>query len=437
MADAFYHGVKVVEMLRNPEWGGIKETNRLTPSGFLHMAVHFHRNYDNAYWDGDFLYFGDGNPYNRFGFFPLSTCADVVGHEFGHAITAMQSKLIYQGESGCLNEAFSDMLGEMTEFYVEGRNDFKIATDCTRQRFGYLRDMTVPSKYQDYFPVANPEVCKMGTECQDPHFCSSIPNYIFYLMATSKGWDTRLAGKAWLMANLLFWQRETSFYKAGCDVAEVVKQFNIANGDTGTVVEAFKIAGIDISKCVDDLYCDEDEMDSFFRLISTTTAVTTTTATVAKSRRGESEENRNHQNTCPVCFRWIRGRCRRMRRCRTGARQSTTAATINQGVKRIDNCIRIRNLSAKQGEQLEFVISAPSSASYQNVQIFSNNGDADLYISKGSRPTLTNFHWAPFWEGSDEWVTGPFLKSENDQDFFILINAAQSFDHLDMYACYY
>ena len=60
--------------------------------------------------------FGDGNSQ------PL-THIDVVGHEFAHAVTQFSADLIYESESGALNESFSDIFGEMVELYVSGTND--------------------------------------------------------------------------------------------------------------------------------------------------------------------------------------------------------------------------------------------------------------------------------------------------------------------------
>ena len=62
----------------------------------------------------------------------LQSCQDVVAHEMGHNLTSIASQLEYTGESGCLNEAFSDLFGEMVENFATGSNDFLIAKDCMK-----------------------------------------------------------------------------------------------------------------------------------------------------------------------------------------------------------------------------------------------------------------------------------------------------------------
>ena len=70
--------------------------------------AHVQSCYDNAFWDGEFINIGDGCSF----FYPLSS-VDVVAHEVGHGFTSWTSGLIYRGQSGGLNEAFSDMAGTL------------------------------------------------------------------------------------------------------------------------------------------------------------------------------------------------------------------------------------------------------------------------------------------------------------------------------------
>jgi len=91
----------------------------------LFTFVHYGDGYDNAFWNGSVLTFGDGSyqggtvssPGNGTGFSPL-TSLDVVAHEFGHAICEFTSNLVYQRESGAMNEGFSDLWGASVERYV-------------------------------------------------------------------------------------------------------------------------------------------------------------------------------------------------------------------------------------------------------------------------------------------------------------------------------
>jgi len=78
----------------------------------LRSRVHYSVNYNNAFWDGTQMTYGDGDGTT---FIPLSQDADVVAHELTHGVTENESNLIYQNESGALNEAWSDIFGAMVD----------------------------------------------------------------------------------------------------------------------------------------------------------------------------------------------------------------------------------------------------------------------------------------------------------------------------------
>lgn len=79
-------------------------------------VVHYGNRYCNAFWNGAYMTYGDGD---GDGCLPLSGGLDVDGHELTHGVTEFTSGLIYEDESGALNEAFSDMMGNTIEFYAE------------------------------------------------------------------------------------------------------------------------------------------------------------------------------------------------------------------------------------------------------------------------------------------------------------------------------
>lgn len=88
-------------------------------SGITTMEIHAHftRNYNNAFWNGSYVVFGDGDQQ----IFRELTSLDVVGHELTHGVTDFTSNLMYQNESGALNESFSDVIGSSIEFYADVR----------------------------------------------------------------------------------------------------------------------------------------------------------------------------------------------------------------------------------------------------------------------------------------------------------------------------
>lgn len=102
----------------------------------LVMAVHYSSNYENAFWSGSEMYFGDGATT----FFPLVSM-DVTSHEIAHGYTQYHSNLVYSDQSGGMNEAFSDIAGEAGEYFMFGSNDWLVGADifkATGQALRYI-----------------------------------------------------------------------------------------------------------------------------------------------------------------------------------------------------------------------------------------------------------------------------------------------------------
>ncbi|MFC2111046.1 M4 family metallopeptidase [Bacteroidota bacterium] len=90
--------------------------NSINGSGFkLKSYVHYNNNYANAFWNSQFMTFGDGNSSMQ----PL-VALDIVAHEISHGLTEFTADLDYSYESGALNEGFSDVFGTAIEFYAKG-----------------------------------------------------------------------------------------------------------------------------------------------------------------------------------------------------------------------------------------------------------------------------------------------------------------------------
>lgn len=149
------------------------------PQGMVSSA-HLKRNYNNAYWNGSQVSYGDGDGTT---FINFSGDLDVVAHEFTHGVTEATSNLIYQNESGALNEAFSDMMGTSAEFYF-GSGNWTIGEDITPGDNG-IRNMENPSEDGDPDNYANRYT---GTaDNGGVHINSGIANYWYYLLVTDIG----------------------------------------------------------------------------------------------------------------------------------------------------------------------------------------------------------------------------------------------------------
>ena len=144
------------------------------PQGMISSA-HLKRNYSNAYWNGSQMAYGDGDGVT---FVELSGDLDVVAHELSHGVTEATSSLIYQYESGALNEAFSDIMGTSVEFYY-GTGNWTIGEDIMPNDDG-IRDMADPGSDGD--PSDYDERYIGTSDNGGVHWNSGIANHWYYLL---------------------------------------------------------------------------------------------------------------------------------------------------------------------------------------------------------------------------------------------------------------
>ncbi|MCS5498796.1 M4 family metallopeptidase [Cnuibacter physcomitrellae] len=174
----------------------------------LDATVHYGDDYDNAFWDGSRMVFGDGDG-EVFGRFTASL--SVIGHELAHGVTQFTSGLVYQGQAGALNESFSDVIGAMVEQHALGQTSSEASwligeglfTPAVEGRA--LRSMLAPgTAYDDDVLGRDPQPADMAhyVETADDnggvHLNSGIPNRAFALAAVELGgpsWET--AGAVW------------------------------------------------------------------------------------------------------------------------------------------------------------------------------------------------------------------------------------------------
>jgi Zn-dependent metalloprotease len=172
------------------------------------VTVHYEKNYDNAFWDGHQLVFGDGDG-KVFGRFTKPI--DVLGHEFTHAVTQHTSGFVYQGQPGALNESISDVFAACLKQRVLGQSaaeaDWLIGEGIFMPSINAraLRSMSAPgTAYDDPVIGRDPQVGSMADYVETTednggvHINSGIPNRAFHLVATALGgpsWGQ--AGQIW------------------------------------------------------------------------------------------------------------------------------------------------------------------------------------------------------------------------------------------------
>jgi Zn-dependent metalloprotease len=187
----------------------------------LKSTVHYDVGYDNAFWDGQQMIYGDGDGqyFQRF-----TICLDVIGHELTHGVTQNEAQLIYSGQPGALNESISDVFGSLVKQWVNNQTadqaDWLIGaglfTNAVQGKA--LRSMSDPgTAYDDPNIGKDPQPANMANYVntnQDNggvHINSGIPNRAFCLAAKAIG------GYAWQKAGLIWYRTLTGALNPSAD----------------------------------------------------------------------------------------------------------------------------------------------------------------------------------------------------------------------------
>lgn len=183
---------------------------------------------NNAYWDGSRIVIWSYSS----GWRSLAGCPDVIAHEWGHAVTENESNLVYQKESGALNESFSDMMGAAFEF----AHDTLDTPDWLMGENGQIsggafRSMSNPHAYgdPDYYGTSDPywinvvgcTPSSLNDYC-GVHTNNGVGNKWFFLLSdggihhsvTVAGIGVANAIKVAYRANAFYWTSNTDYYNA-------------------------------------------------------------------------------------------------------------------------------------------------------------------------------------------------------------------------------
>ncbi|MBI2332076.1 MAG: M4 family metallopeptidase [Chloroflexi bacterium] len=196
----------------------IYERNSIDDHGLkLNSTVHYQKGYDNAFWDGEQMVYGDGDEdlppdqqlFNRF-----TKSLDVIGHELTHGITQYEANLNYSKQPGALNESMSDVFGSLVKQYqrqhTADQADWIIGAGLfTANVNGVgIRSMKAPgTAYDDPILGKDPQPAHMKNYVNTiednggVHINSGIPNHAFYVVARELGgyaWEK--AGQIWYKA---------------------------------------------------------------------------------------------------------------------------------------------------------------------------------------------------------------------------------------------
>lgn len=237
----------------------IFDRNSIDNNGMrLDSTVHYARSYNNAFWNGQQMVYGDGDGqiFNRF-----TLSIDVIGHELTHGITEFESGLIYQGQSGALNEHLSDVFGSLIKQYSKTPKQKASAADWligeglfTANINGVaLRSMKAPgTAYNDPLIGKDPQPNHMSkyvntsSDNGGVHINSGIPNKAFCDFAISLGgyaWDK--AGKIWYVTLCEKAQENTNFIEFRDMTVEVSKTlYGATSNETNKLIAAWGGVGL-------------------------------------------------------------------------------------------------------------------------------------------------------------------------------------------------
>ncbi|MFP5311257.1 MAG: M4 family metallopeptidase [Actinomycetes bacterium] len=215
-------GPAIGDAAADEAYDGLGSTHRLYAGAFgrdsidgsgLHLdaTVHFGKLYDNAFWNGSQMVFGDGDGevFDRF-----TKSLSVIGHELAHGVTQYSAGLAYRNQAGALNESLSDVFGALVEQYVKNQSAAQASWLIGEGLFTpkvqglALRSMKAPgTAYDDDVLGKDPQPDSMDSYVRTSadnggvHINSGIPNRAFYLVADSLGgyaWEA--PGRIWYEA---------------------------------------------------------------------------------------------------------------------------------------------------------------------------------------------------------------------------------------------
>jgi len=205
------------------------------------QSVHYGIGYENAFWDGKQMVYGDGGEV----FSSFTKDIDIIGHELSHGVVQYEANLTYLGQSGAINEHMADVFGmlvrQFTNKETAKKSNWLIGQNTFRQKGYALRSMKKPGKAYINHPIlgTDPQPGHMDNyqnlapndDDGGVHINSGIPNRAFFLTAYNLG------GNAWEKAGKIW-------YCALCDPTQLNADSQFVDLKAATIYCAEKLYGI-------------------------------------------------------------------------------------------------------------------------------------------------------------------------------------------------
>lgn len=188
-------------------WLTVHGRNSFDNAGaMIKSYVHYDVNYDNAFWDGTQMTYGDGSGTN----FDILTSLDVAGHEIGHAVCEKTANLAYQRESGAMNEALSDIWGACIEYFAAPSKSTWLIGEDIERRSGHLSLRSMSNPKTEGQPDTYGGTNWINPNCSFPfsfndycgvHTNSGVLNHWFYILSVGKS-GTNDKGKSYAVTGI-------------------------------------------------------------------------------------------------------------------------------------------------------------------------------------------------------------------------------------------
>jgi len=231
----------------------------------LISTVHYGNGYDNAFWNGSQMVYGDGDenlPVSQRLFNRFTNSLDVIGHELTHGVTQYEANLTYSNQPGALNEAVSDIFGSLVKQYQRGQTadqaDWIIGEGLFTSNVNGvgIRSMKAPgTAYNDPVLGKDPQPAHMKdyvTTSKDNggvHINSGIVNHAFYLMAVAiGGFSWEKTGRIWYKTLTEKLNNNSNFQNAADLTVEAAGELYGINGpEQNAVLNAWSQVGIPVT----------------------------------------------------------------------------------------------------------------------------------------------------------------------------------------------
>ena len=234
--------------------------------GSLTNVVHYEVKYNNAFWNGSFMSYGDGDGVE---FSNLAGALDVIAHELTHGVTGTTAALVYHNQAGAINESVSDCFASLVDStnWLIGEDVYtpNVPGDALRSMQDPHNGATIgdpkwqPANMSEYVSLADDAPHDWG----GVHINSGIPNKAFYNVASVTGHYK--AGKIWYRALTAYLTANSQFSDLRSACLSAAKDiFGQGSAEYTTVGNAFDAVGITASSDITtDLIYDDGDPGSY------------------------------------------------------------------------------------------------------------------------------------------------------------------------------